>query len=67
MSLDSPCEVVGVTDIQDGAMVPFIVVRMKNEAVGREKFLLKAGSTVSWEVNLCPALLQAGSAVIGSL
>ena len=54
MSLDTPCEVVGVTEIQDGVLVPFIVVRMRNEAVGREKFLLKTGETVSWEVELSP-------------
>ena len=54
MSLDTPCEVVGVSDIKDGALVPFIVVRMRNEAVGREKFLLKTGETVSWEVKLSP-------------
>ena len=50
MSLEAPCEVVGVTDIKDGALVPFIVVRMRNEADGREKFLLKTGESVSWEV-----------------
>ena len=54
MSLDTPCEVVGVTDIKDGVLVPFIVVRMRNEADGREKFLLKTGETVSWEVYLSP-------------
>ena len=54
MSLEAPCEVVGVTDIKDGALVPFIVVRMRNEADGREKFLLKSGENVSWEVNLSP-------------
>ena len=54
MSLDTPCEVVGVTDITDGVLVPFIVVRMRNEADGREKFLLKTGESVSWEVNLSP-------------
>ena len=54
MSLDTPCEVVGVGEIKDGVLVPFIVVRMRNEAVGREKFLLKTGESVSWEVDLSP-------------
>ena len=54
MSLDTPCEVVGVADIKDGVLVPFIVVRMRNEADGREKFLLKTGETVSWEVDVSP-------------
>ena len=57
MSLDTPCEVVGVGEIKDGVLVPFIVVRMRNEADGREKFLLKTGESVSWEVNLSPAAL----------
>ena len=50
MSLDAPCEVLGVSDIQDGREAPFIVVRMRNETDGREKFLLKTGESVSWEV-----------------
>ena len=59
MSLEAPCEVVGVTDIKDGVLVPFIVVRMRNEADGREKFLLKTGESVSWEVNLQPCFSAA--------
>lgn len=51
MSLEAPFEVVGVKDIKDStSTTPFIVVRMRNETDGREKYLLKAGDGVSWEV-----------------
>ena len=51
MSLEAPFEVSGVKEIKDStSATPFIVVRMRNEKDGREKFLLKAGDGVSWEV-----------------
>ena len=41
-----------IQEIAEGATVPFIVVRMRAEACG-EKFLLKTGEGVSWEVGNC--------------
>jgi len=48
MSIDTPCEVLGLKEITEGTTVPFIVVRMRTEGSG-EKFLLKTGEGVSWE------------------
>ena len=53
MSVEAPFEVVGVKDITDPTTTtPFIVVRIRNNAEGREKFLLKTGEGVSWEVSV---------------
>ena len=41
-----------IQEIAEGATVPFIVVRMRTEGCG-EKFLLKTGEGVSWEVGNC--------------
>ena len=49
MSFDTPCEVVGVMEVSDTTPVPFIVVRIKDDE-RKEKFLLKTGEGVSWEV-----------------
>ena len=54
MSLEAPSEVVGLKEIKEpGAIAPFIVVRLRNGGSdGREKFLLKTGEGVSWEVTV---------------
>ena len=58
MSLEAPFEVSGVKEIKDStSATPFIVVRMRNETDGREKFLLKAGDGVSWEVRVLVAMV----------
>ena len=49
LSFDSPCEVVGVAEAPEGKPVPFILVRLKTPD-NREKYLLKSGEGVSWEV-----------------
>ena len=49
MAFDSPCELVGVVEAPDGKQTPFILVRIKC-AESKEKFLLKCGEGVSWEV-----------------
>ena len=49
MAFDSPCELVGVVEAPDGKPTPFILVRIKC-AESKEKFLLKCGEGVSWEV-----------------
>ena len=49
LSFDSPCEVVGVSEAPEGKPVAFILVRVKTPD-NREKYLLKSGEGVSWEV-----------------
>ena len=49
LSFDSPCEIAGVLEAPEGKPVPFILVRTKTSD-SREKYLLKAGEGVSWEV-----------------
>ena len=49
MAFDSSCELVGVVEAHDGKPTPFILVRIKC-AESKEKFLLKCGEGVSWEV-----------------
>ena len=49
MAFDSPCELVGVGEAPEGKSVPFILVRIKCPE-SREKYLLKSGEGVSWEV-----------------
>ena len=51
LSFDSPCEIVGVLEAPEGKSVPFILVRTKT-ADNREKYLLKSGEGVSWEVSI---------------
>ena len=49
MAFDSPCELVGVVEAPEGKLTPFVLVRIKC-AESKEKFLLKCGEGVSWEV-----------------
>ena len=49
LSFDSPCEIVGVLEAPEGKSVPFILIRIKTPD-NREKYLLKSGEGVSWEV-----------------
>ena len=50
MAFDSPCEVAGVLEAPEGSTVPFILVRIQGGQTDRDKYLLKAGEGVSWEV-----------------
>ena len=49
MAFASPCELVGVVEAPEGKLTPFVLVRIKC-AESKEKFLLKCGEGVSWEV-----------------
>ena len=49
LCFDSPCEIAGVSEAPEGKFVPFILVRIKTTD-NREKYLLKSGEGISWEV-----------------
>ena len=49
MAFDSPCGLVGVVEAPEGKPTPFILARIKC-AESKEKFLLKCGEGISWEV-----------------
>ena len=60
MAFASPCEVIGLESVSDSVATPFIVVRTKI-GEGQEKYILKTGEGVTWEVNLYHPLVSIDS------